>query len=111
MNRFHIVDGLPYLIADGKYYSCRWKENQFTVGAEVKDLPAPSWVYSEREVLAKCSCVDSIGHEGTNTQSKPSKDIEDMTVAELRQYANNIGIELRQRASKAEIITAIKTAE
>ena len=35
MNRFVIVDGLPYLYADGKTYAVRWDEKGFTVGAEV----------------------------------------------------------------------------
>lgn len=61
MNRFIIVDGLPYLYADGKAYAVRWDEKGFTVGAEVK-ASAPDVTYSELSIMAKCAGkLDSIG--------------------------------------------------
>ena len=61
MNRFIIVDGLPYLYADHKAYAVRWDDEGFTVGAEVKMASAPDVDYSELSVLAKCQGrLDSI---------------------------------------------------
>lgn len=61
MNRFIIVDGLPYLYADGKAYAVRWDEKGFTVGAEVKMASVPEVTYSELSIMAKCAGnLDSI---------------------------------------------------
>ena len=61
MNRFIIVDGLPYLYADGKAFAVRWDEKGFTVGAEVELTEAPDVTYSEISILAKChECLNSI---------------------------------------------------
>lgn len=62
MNRFVIVDGLPFLLANGKTYAVRWDDKGFTVGAEVKLASVPSVIHSEIAVKAKCSAnLDSIG--------------------------------------------------
>lgn len=62
MNRFVIVDGLPYLAAGGKTFAVRWDEKGFTVGAEVELPSAPKATYSELEIMAKCAGnLDSIG--------------------------------------------------
>lgn len=62
MNRFIIVDGLPYLYANGKAYAVRWDDAGFTVGAEVELKSAPAAIYNERSIKAKCAaCLDSIG--------------------------------------------------
>ena len=62
MNRFIIVDGLPYLYANGKAYAVRWDAAGFTVGAEVELKSAPAAIYNERSIKAKCAaCLDSIG--------------------------------------------------
>ena len=62
MNRFVIVDGLPYLWAGGKYYAVRWDDKGFTVGAEVELPSIPTATYSELEIFAQCrSQLDSIG--------------------------------------------------
>lgn len=62
MNKFIIVDGLPYLYANGKTYSVRWDEKGFTVGAEVELASVPSETFSELSILAKCAGnLDSIG--------------------------------------------------
>lgn len=64
MNRFIIVDGLPYLYAGGKVYAVRWDSEGFTVGDEVKIKPAPAvMTYNELSIKAKCECLDSIGAE------------------------------------------------
>lgn len=64
MNRFIIVDGLPYLYADGKAYAVRWNHEGFTVGAEIKLKSVPTKVYSELSIKAKCAeHLDSIGQE------------------------------------------------
>lgn len=61
MNRFVIVDGLPYLYAKGSTFAVRWDDNGFTVGDEVKKASSPYPVYSENEIKAKCAILDSIG--------------------------------------------------
>ena len=62
MNRFVIVDGLPYLSDRGKYYAVRWDEKGFTVGAEVELPSAPEVTHSELAILAQCAGnLDSIG--------------------------------------------------
>ena len=64
MNRFIIVDGLPYLYAGGKTYAVRWDSEGFTVGAEVKLKSAPAVTYNELSIKAKCANnLDSIGAE------------------------------------------------
>lgn len=55
MNRFIIVDGLPYLYADGKAFAVRWDEKGFTVGAEVELASVPAVTYSEISIMAKCA--------------------------------------------------------
>lgn len=66
MNRFVIVDGLPYMVAGGKVYAVRWDDNGFTVGAEVKLASVPEVTFSEISVKAKCSILDSIGADKTD---------------------------------------------
>jgi len=61
MNRFVIVDGLPFLLANGKTYAVRWDDKGFTVGAEVKLASVPAVTHSEIAVKAKCATLDSIG--------------------------------------------------
>lgn len=73
MNRFIIVDGLPYLYADGKVYAVRWDSKGFTVGAEVKMKSVPAVTYNELSIKAKCANnLDSIGAE-PKTASKGKK--------------------------------------
>lgn len=72
MNRFIIVNGLPYLYASGKAYAVRWDKNGFTVGTEVELTSAPFITYSELSVKAKCAGnLDSIGK--TEPEAEPSK--------------------------------------
>ena len=104
MNRFVIVDGLPYLLANGKTYSVRWDEQGFTVGAEVELASVPVITHSERAIKAKCAaCLDSIGN--TNVKNEP---FEKMTVAELKAYAEENGIDIGEAKKNDEIINAIK---
>lgn len=72
MNRFIIVDGLPYLYANGKAYAVRWDSEGFTVGAEIELKSAPAWVFNEVSIKAKCAHnLDSIGAEiKTSTKTK-----------------------------------------
>ena len=131
MNRFIIVDGLPYLYADGKAFAVRWDEKGFTVGAEVELASVPAYTYSEISILAKChECLNSIDPaapenqeedtdaEGQKEQAEDEKEentespsIEEMTVANLKAYAAENGIDLGTATRKAAIIEAIKAAE
>lgn len=64
MNRFVIVDDLPYLFANGKTFAVRWDDEGFTVGAEVKLASVPSVTHGELVVKAKCQKLDSIESGG-----------------------------------------------
>lgn len=57
MNRFIIVDGLPYLYANGKARAVRWDAAGFTVGTVVELAAVPAVTYSELSIKAKC-----VGH-------------------------------------------------
>lgn len=71
MNRFIIVDGLPYLYANGKAFRVRWNAEGFTVGAEVKLTSVPSVTYPELSIKAKCAGnLDSIGSEKKTARKK-----------------------------------------
>ena len=73
MNRFIIVDGLPYLFDKGKAFAVRWDEKGFTVGAEVELTEAPSAVFNEISILAKCAGnLDSIQEEAED----PAEEVE-----------------------------------
>lgn len=76
MNRFIIVDGLPFLYANGKAYKVRWDDEGFTVGAEVKLASVPSVTYPELSIKAKCTCLDSIGSETKKATLRKKADAE-----------------------------------
>lgn len=65
MQEFIIIDGLPYLYADGKAYAVRWDDEGFTLGELFRDDISPSdfIILSELSVKAKCERLDSIGKE------------------------------------------------
>ena len=136
MNRFVIVNGLPYLLAHGKTYSVRWDEKGFTVGAEVELASVPARTFSELSVRAKCAGhLDSI-HAPEATQDKANQDnqtedteitdpvqdnqpenvenieadvnLDSMTVKELKAYAEAQGIDLNGLTKKPDILNAIK---
>ena len=83
MNRFIIVDGLPYLYANGKAYAVRWDEAGFTVGAEVELKSAPAAIYNERSIKAKCAaCLDSIGADQEEPEQEENPEQEEPKQAE-----------------------------
>lgn len=105
MNRFIIVDGLPFLLAHGKAYAVRLNDVGFTLGAEVNLASVPAVTYSEISIRAKCAaCPDSIGHQ----QEQP---LDSLTVQELKAYAEAHGIDLGEAKKKAEILAAIEAAQ
>lgn len=114
MNRFVIVDGLPYLLANGKTYSVRWDDSGFTVGAEVKLASVPKWDYSELSIMAQCQGrLDSmtVAERADEQETEQEKDpLDSMTVAELKEFAETNGIELGEATKKADILAAIKAA-
>ena len=138
MNRFVIVDGLPYLFANGKTYAVRWDEAGFTVGAEVELASVPGRTYSELSVKAKCANnLDSIGaiHEDQkdqddqedlddqdgndqegqddqeDTENQEGTAFDEMKLEELKDYAKEHGINLNGARTKAAIIEAIKAGQ
>lgn len=63
MQEFIIIDGLPYLYADGKAYAVRWDDEGFTLGGIFKEDISPTdfVMLSELSVMAKChGRLDSI---------------------------------------------------
>lgn len=123
MNRFIIVDGLPYLFAADRAYAVRWDEEGFTVGAEVELTEAPAVTYSEVSIMAKCAeCLNSIDAEqaeepeADEEQAEQAEepeviDFDVMTVDGLKTYAEEKGIDLGVATKKADIIAVIKAAE
>lgn len=118
MNRFVIVDNLPFLLANGKTYAVRWDENGFTVGAEVNLASVPAVTYSELSIKAKCAGhLDSIAaQQEPDKQQEPEQQqepdiLDGMTAAELKEFAKQNGIDLGEAKKKAEILEAIKNAK
>lgn len=133
MNRFVIVDGLPYLLANGKTYSVRWDENGFTVGAEVELASVPTRTYSQLSVLAKCAGhldsisapeatqeqADQVNQQENTEDTEPEQDeqpgepsaLDKMSVKELRVYADTFGINIDGLTKKADILKAIKAVK
>ena len=64
MLRFCIVDSLPYLLAGGAMYRCRFDSEGFTVGDAVTHSVVPAETFSELAIKAQCTCLDSIGAVG-----------------------------------------------
>ena len=114
MNRFVIVDGLPFLLANGKTYAVRWDDKGFTVGAEVKLASVPSYTYSELSVKAKCKTLDSISNqeqgENEGDQEQGEDEFGSMKVAELKAFAYEHGIDLGEATKKADILDVIRQA-
>ena len=118
MNRFIIVDGLPFLYANGKAYKVRWNEEGFTVGAEVELASVPSVTYSELSVKAKCAILDSIqeAEQAEEPVQEPEEvqetrpDFESMKLDELKKYASDNEISLNGARTKTGIIEAIRNA-
>lgn len=125
MNKFVIVDGLPFLLAHGKTFAVRLNEVGFTVGPEVELASVPAVTYSEVSIRAKCAGhLDSIGQqeaepeqpqESQEPQQEPeqpqAEPLDEMTVPELKAYAEARGIDLGEAKKKADILAAIKTAQ
>lgn len=120
MNRFIIVDGLPFLYAKGKAYKVRWDDKGFTVGTEVELASVPTMTYPELSIKAKCKILDSIAEEVTSKDLVEETDdlVEDlaqdhiidfnnMTLNELKKYAKANDIKLNGARTKEAIIEAI----
>ena len=140
MNRFIIINGLPYLYANGKAYSCRFDEKGFTLGAEVELTSVPNRTFSELSIKAKCAGhLDSIGEQVDSDEEQPEtpvqesvpeaedveqktpgadeeqpetpvQDFESMKLEALKKYASDKGIALNGARTKPAIIDAIKAA-
>ena len=118
MNRFVIVDGLPYLYANGSTFAVKWDEKGFTVGDEVQVDFIPNPLFTAREVKAKCLLLDSIGASQEESQDddqddsigasqEESQELTEMSLAKLKAYAKAQGVKLGSARTKAEIIEAI----
>lgn len=109
MNRFIIVDGLPYLTANGKAYKVRWDEEGFTVGEEAEMDSVPVGSLKEREIKAKCAVLDSIG-EASAEDAEPESPFPEMTAPELKALAEEKGIDIGDAKKKADIIAVLEAA-
>lgn len=127
MNRFVIVDSLPYLLAHGKAYAVRWDDKGFTVGMEVELASIPSVTHSELAIKAKCAGrLNSIDvqtqeqedqepetaandeREDQEPEAPAEIDLDGMTVKALKEYAAENGIDLGNATKKADILAVIK---
>ena len=127
---FIIIDGLPYLYAEGKAFKCRFDEAGFTPSQEeVEITDEPVEVFSELEIKAQCQCLDSIGGAAEEQAEEPEEISEDaaeeqaeepeeaadplaeMTLNELKEYAKQHDIELGSARNKADIIAKITADE
>ena len=110
MNRFIIVDGLPYLFDKGKAFAVRWDEKGFTVGAEVELTEAPSAVFNEISILAKCAGnLDSIQEAeepaeevGAEEQAEQTEETETETEA-AEEPAEEVGAEEAEAEDEADL--------
>lgn len=80
MQNFIIIDGLPYLYADGKAYAVRWDDEGFTLGEVFREDISPDdfIMLSELSVKAQCQELDSIGKEpepDSNADSNAEADV------------------------------------
>lgn len=120
MNRFIIVDELPFLYAKGKAYKVRWDDKGFTVGTEVELASVPTMTYPELSIKAKCKILDSIAEEVASKNLVEETDdlvedlaqdhiveLNDMTLNELKEYAKANDIKLNGARTKEAIIEAI----
>ena len=127
MNRFVIVDGLPYLLAHGKTYAVRWDDKGFTVGMEVELASIPSVTHGELAIKAKCAgrlnSIDAAeqgqedqepdtpaneAQEDQEPETPAEIDLDGMTVKALKEYADEHGIDLGNATKKADILDRIK---
>lgn len=68
MNKYVIVEGKPYLFADGRAYGVRKNSEGLTVGKAVELPEIPTRTYSELSINAKfVDGFDSIGDDAVNT--------------------------------------------
>lgn len=150
MNKYVLVDGKPYLWADGRAYAVRRNKDGFKVGNAVELPEIPTRTYSEMSINAKFTDgFDSIGEDAVVTPDEADTfnavpenvvsgtgdvgggDIvivrdgpdliipdeaavftpDEMTVAELREYATEHGIDLHGATVRAEIIDTIYEAQ
>lgn len=85
MQEFIIIDGLPYLYADGKAYAVRWDDEGFTMGGVFREdiPPGDVIILSELSVKAKCQGrLDSIGsatQPENETETEESAELENET--------------------------------
>lgn len=79
MQEFIIIDGLPYLYADGKAYAVRWDDEGFTLGEVFREDISPDdfIMLSELSVKAKCQGrLDSIGTADEKEAVEPEPETE-----------------------------------
>lgn len=150
MNKYVLVEGKPYLWADGRAYAVRRNKDGFKVGNAVELPEIPTRTYSEMSINAKFrDGFDSIGEDAVLTPDEAdtfnavpenviggtgdaeAEDIvivrdgpdliipneaalftpDEMTVAELKEYAAEHGINLNGATVRDEIIGAIYDAQ
>ena len=111
MNRFVIVDGLPYLLANGKAYTVRFDAEGFTMGEVVNKTISPYPLFTATEILAKCAVPDSIKAKHEPDEPQGEKSLDKMTLAELKEYAAAHDINIGSARTKDKIIEAINASK
>lgn len=103
MNRFVIIDGLPYLFSHGSIFTVCLNKVGFTVGEKVKMPEIPTVTYSELSVRAKCETLSSIPAEVEQEVEQPEQPEAEKTEIESEQAAEEQKTACsRRRAVKKE---------
>lgn len=98
MNRFVIIDGLPYLLSHGSIFTVCLNKIGFTVGEKVKTPKIPTVTYSELSVRAKCVVLSSILAE----VEPDEQEIEQAESEEVEEQPKKKTTRSRRRAVKKE---------
>lgn len=98
MNRFVIIDGLPYLLSHGNIFTVCLNKIGFTVGEKVKTPKIPTVTYSELSVRAKCVVLSSIPAE----VELDEQEIEQVESEEAEEQPKQKTTRSRRRAVKKE---------
>lgn len=98
MNRFVIIDGLPYLLSHESIFTVCLNKIGFTVGEKVKMPKIPTVTYSELSVRAKCAVLSSIPAE----IEPDEQEIEQAESEEAEEQPKQKTTRSRRRAVKKE---------
>ena len=103
------------LVKDGVRKEVYWsvtKRQMIEDGwARENETPAPKREVSKLPQIVVEAGVEAFSPEATKIEEEPSEDLEDMTKAELLEWAMERGVDLPNNDRKAEILEACKKIE